>query len=187
MSEDWIQKLADEQRHQEEEQAKAESAKNASRKAFDALAAPFYIAAQEELRRLVTAYNKAIGRDDLVIAEGAAHVGRAGTFEIHRGSWIDAHCNVDLYNYRRQVTVEYSYTDGQGGRKGEMKIDLIQDENGIRAQTPPRIHIGVKLGGMPPPVAAPPIDASDGSAAAVAKQILTEWVAHFPKLPPQRR
>jgi hypothetical protein len=166
MTEDWIQKLADEQRHQEEEQAKAESAKNAGQKAFDALAAPFVIAVQEELRRLVTAYNTAIGRDDLVIAEDAAHSGRAGTFEIHRGNWLDAHCNVDLYDYGRQVTVEYSYNDDRGtGQKGAMKINLIQDENGIHAQT----------------------HTFDGSAAAVAKQILTEWVAHFPKLPPQQR
>lgn len=164
MVEAWIRKLAEQQLSREQEHTEKAADEAAAQRVFDAAAAPFWAEVQKELRRLVMSYNRAIGRDDLVVATGSALVypNRPETLEIHRGSWVDAHCVVTLWGHGRQLTVEYAYTKRGTGEGNEMRIALTLDEHGVHAQR------------------------GNSSPAAVAKHILTVWAANFGESPPQR-
>ena len=164
MVEDWIRKLAEQQLSREQEHTEKADDEAAAQRVFDAAAAPFWAQVQEELRRLVMSYNQAIGRDDLVVATGSARVypNRPETLEIHRGSWLDAHCVVTLWGHGRQLTVEYAYTKRGTGDRNEIRIGLTLGEHGVHAQR------------------------GDSSPAAVAKHILTAWAANFGDSPPQK-
>jgi hypothetical protein len=164
MVENWIRKLAEQQLSREQEHTETADDEAATQRLFDAAAAPFWAQVQEELRRLVMSYNQAIGRDDLAVATGSALVypNRPETLEIHRGSWVDAHCVVTLWGHGRQLTVDYAYTKRGTGERNEMCIGLTFDEQGVRAQR------------------------GNSSPAAVAKHILTTWAANFGDSPPQK-
>ena len=164
MVEAWIRKLTEEQLSREQEHTEKAADEAAAQRVFDAAAAPFWVEVQEELRRLVMSYNRAIGRDDLVVATGSSRVypDRPETLEIHRGSWLDAHCVVTLWSHGRQLTVEYAYTKRGTGERNEMRIGLALDKHGVHAQR------------------------GDSSPAAVAKLILTAWAANFGDSPPQK-
>ena len=164
MVEAWIRKLTEEQLSREQEHTEKAADEAAAQRVFDAAAAPFWAQVQVELRRLVMSYNRAIGRDDLVVATGSALVypNRPETLEIHRGSWVDAHCVVTLWGHGHQLTVEYAYTRRGIGEGNEMRIGLTLDEHGVHAQR------------------------GNSSPAAVAKHILTAWAANFGDSPPQK-
>jgi hypothetical protein len=164
MVENWIRKLAEQQLSREQGHTEKADDEAATQRLFDAAAAPFWAQVQEELRRLVMSYNQAIGRDDLAVATGSALVypNRPETLEIHRGSWVDAHCVVTLWGHGRQLTVDYAYTKRGTGERNEMCISLTLDEQGVRAQR------------------------GNSSPAAVAKHILTTWAANFGDSPPQK-
>ena len=164
MAEDWIRKLTEQQLSREQGHTEKAADEAAAQRVFDAAAAPFWAQVQEELRRLVMSYNQAIGRDDLAVATGSALVypNRPETLEIHRGSWVDAHCVVTLWGHGRQLTVEYAYTKRGTGERNEICIGLPLDTHGVRAQR------------------------GDSSPAAVAKHILTAWAANFGDSPPHK-
>jgi hypothetical protein len=162
MAEDWIQKLASEQLRREQDWAEKTPEEVAARRAFEVAAEPFWADVQNELRRIVEAYNRALGRDELVIPTGDARrlPNSPESLEIQRGSRLGGYCDASVHSYERKLTVQY-----QTGQRGpeKLQIGLTHDERGIQAQV------------------------GDGSAAAAARYIFTTWAGSFGDDLPLRR
>ena len=164
MSEEWIRKLADEQKRAEVEQNEHQRqlAAVTEQQSFDAAVAPFFSAVRDELQRCATEYNEAMGREDLTIA--AEPERGMNAFVIYRGDrhWI--YCEVDLDKSSHEVVVSYSAPFGietDPNTTKSMKFEVVHGEGGVRAV----------------------ID--DGTPFAVAKAILSEWASYFPSTPPE--
>ncbi len=160
MTDDWIRKVAERQLQREQEKMKATSAKEEQDEAFAATAAPFWSTMQVEIRRLLTEYNNAIGREDLFEVPETERV-REG-FKIRRGAGFSQEwCRIgEPSTFDRTISVEYHRLDGNTGTSHENKVYL--------EETQAEIHAAM----------------GDGSAIGLAQAIFKTWVSGFIDRPP---
>lgn len=162
MSDDWIQKLAEQQRQREKKSDDTARTARDAQVAFEAAAAPFEEAVIGEIRKVVASYNAALGREDLIVPDAKGRVGR-GSLEIHRGTWLEGSCNVSLHAHTRELVGEYRYKDDTGaGLSGTTKVPLRLVENAVRGSR------------------------GDGSPQATAQAIMNDWIGKFRASPPAK-